>query len=116
MINLYVDEAYAFDYLSILEIKKKNSDNDMLNYSSCERLITNQIGAELFDSIKTSVQYSKLVETNQLVYNQIERIRNGEKLDAKEVDDANMLRFKYKKDLQSHFFNTKLAEQKTKEV
>jgi hypothetical protein len=116
MINLSVDEAYVFDYLSILQIKKNNTLIDLRNFDNCATSIMSQIGKQLFNKVVASEQYANLVKTNQLVYDQIEQIRGGTNLSAKEVDDANMLRFKYKKELQKIFFNTNLVEQKTKEV
>jgi hypothetical protein len=116
MIRIAVDEAYAFDFLSILEVKKRNVASGSKNYEDCKALLIEQLGQQIVDDICDSEYYSKLVEVNQLVFAQIELIRNGEFLNAKEVDDANMLRFKYKQELQRAFFNIELTEQKTKEV
>ncbi|MCX8519543.1 MAG: hypothetical protein ORN21_05370 [Methylophilaceae bacterium] len=113
MINLIVDEAYAFDYLSILHIKKNNTLADSINFDNCSATIISQVGHALYKTIIASEQYNNLIKANQLVYDQIEKVRMGNKLDAKEVDDANMLRFKYKIELQKVFFNTELIEQKT---
>jgi len=114
MINLRVDEAYAFDYLSILEIKKKNSQKDYDNYINACNFISNQIGNDLFKTIIQSVYYENLIETNTHIYHLIDLIRNDEiQLDAKIIDQANTDRYNQKKSLQHVFFKTDLFELKT---
>jgi len=113
MINLKVDEAYAFDFLSILEIKKQNSEKDINNFISTSNLISDQIGQEKFNNIIRSSCYKDLVCTNKRIYDTIDLIRsNAIELDAKVIDDANTERYNLKKQLQSVFFNTDLAELK----
>lgn len=112
MINLAVDEAYAFDFLSILEVKKL-LNNDDKTYYDCLELIREQVGESKFQDVILSPQYKDLVNTNKRIFDYIEEIRKGKKLDAKVVDDANMARFMYKKELQAKFFSTKLTEKKT---
>ena len=113
MIYLKVDEAYAFDFLSILEVKKQfNKDND--TYYNCLESIREQIGDIIFQEVIQSPEYADLVKTNKRVFDYVEDIRNGKKLDAKLVDDANMARYMYKKELQVRFFNNELSEKKTK--
>lgn len=112
MINLLVDEAYAFDYLSILEVKKQfNKDSDA--YYDCLINIREQVGEVLFEEIVQSPQYADLVRTNKTVFDYVEKIRNGVQVCAKDVDDANMARYMYKKELQVRFFSTALTEKKT---
>jgi len=113
MVNLLVDEAYAFDFLAILEIKKDNTLGDFINYENCLNSIREQIGFEKFYEVIKSQHYLNLVETNQLVYDYIEQIRNGVQIDGKVVDDANMLRYYHKRALQSEVFLSALAEKKT---
>lgn len=113
MINLEVDEAYAFDFLSILEIKKKNSEKDINNFIRVSNLISNQIGQDLFGNIINSSYYKNLVCTNKRIYDIIDLIRSDAiELDAKVIDDANTERFKFKRQLQSEFFNSDLVESK----
>jgi pyridoxine/pyridoxamine 5'-phosphate oxidase len=113
MINLSVDEAYAFDFLAILEIKKDNSIGDFVNYENCLTSIRDQVGFEVFYDVMKSEHYHNLVKTNQLVYDYIEQIRNGIQIDGKVVDDANMLRYYHKRALQSEVFQSALVEKKT---
>lgn len=113
MIHIEVDEAYAFDFLSILEIKKKNSEKDINNFTRISNSISDQIGKELFDIILNSSYYKKLVCTNKMIYDTIDLIRsNSIGLDAKVIDDANTERYKLKKQLQFEFFNSNLIESK----
>ncbi len=114
MINLSVDEAYAFDYLSILEVKKKNSQKDYDNYINTSNFISNQIGNDLFNTIVQSVSYRDLIKTNKQIYDLIDLIRKDEiELDAKVIDQANTDRYNLKKSLQHVFFKTDLFELKT---
>ena len=43
MINLEVDEAYAFDYLSILHLKKDKNKEYLDNWLKCYEFIENQL-------------------------------------------------------------------------
>ena len=46
MINLPVDEAYAFDYLSILHVKKNINEQVGSSWKECFDYIKNQIGED----------------------------------------------------------------------
>lgn len=106
MINLPVDEAYAFDYLSILEVKGQNTDQMKLDLSF-------QVGNELFKTILESKEYCNLKQSNTEIFQQIESIRKGNPLQASEIDNANLERFYYKQALQKKFFRKELSELKT---
>lgn len=112
MINLKVDEAYAFDYLSILEIKKGLNDLCQKNWENCFSYIAEQIGRDKMNQIINSSEYQLMINTNKLTFDAVEKARYGN-ISAKEVDDANMLRHKRKLELQSKFFNNNLMEYKT---
>jgi hypothetical protein len=112
MINLKVDEAYAFDYLSILEIKKDLNGLCNSNWENCFAFIENQIGKDKMFQIINSIEYHSMVQTNKLTFDAVEKARYGS-ISAKEVDDANMLRHKRKLELQTKFFNNNLMEYKT---
>jgi len=113
MINLNVDEAYAFDYLSILDIKKNINQNCHKMWSNSFNFIKNQIGEEKMNEIINSKEYKNMIETNQLTFDAVEKARFGKQITAKEVDDANMLRHKRKLELQTRFFHNILMEYKT---
>lgn len=112
MINLSVDEAYAFDYLSILEVKFLFLlDNQHLQ---CYRYLVEQLGQDLVISIIQSEEYEKLIEANKKVFLAIEEIRTTkEPVDARVIDNLNTERFLLKKQLQSKFFNSNVSEVKT---
>jgi hypothetical protein len=110
MITISTDEAYAFDYLSILETKCDilNSPNDSIEFLRNE--MVNQIGIDLFNKIIKSKQYKLLYECNYELFLLIDKVRSGDDIQAITVDDMNMRRFYLKKDLQEAFFNNNLTE------
>lgn len=112
MINLSVDEAYAFDYLSILHVKKEINPNSTDNWDKCYDYIQGQISEELMDKIMNSKEYFNMIDANRITFNAVEQARYGS-ITAKQVDEANMLRYKRKLEFQAEFFNNKLTEIKT---
>jgi len=111
MINLPVDEAYAFDYLSILVAKGKLAEAEHLE---CSKSIIKQIGHFLFCDILCSDEYRKLININEKIFQTIDKLRDGEKIDARFIDKLNIKRWKTKKELQKKFFNRGIIEVKTK--
>ena len=112
MINLQVDEAYAFDYLSILHVKKSINSDVEPSWKDCLLHIRNQISITKMEKIINSEEYQRMIEANQITFDAVEKARYGT-VSAKEVDEANMLRFKRKLELQKNFFNNNLVEIKT---
>jgi hypothetical protein len=112
MINICVDEGYAFDFLSILEIKKNRSDQAMQSWHNCFNYLKAQLPNDLFILIINSQEYIKMVAINQKTFDAVEKARYGE-ITAKEVDSANMERYYAKVNLQNKFFSNKVTEQKT---
>ena len=110
MIHLKVDEAYAFDYLSILYLKKDKSKECFQAWKDCYRHLTFQVPH--FLTIIVSDEYQNLLEANKITFDAVEKARYGN-ITAKEVDEANLLRHKRKMELQNKFFNQKLMEYKT---
>jgi hypothetical protein len=113
MINLPVDEAYAFDYLSILEIKNDKNEQSQKSWANCRNYIKSQVGGELFTKIIDSKEYQNLLLINTITFNAVERARYKNDITAKEVDNANMERHYAKIALQNKFFSNKITEQKT---
>ena len=106
MLDLKVDEGYAFDYLSILHVKNKkiNSEKTSILYTSCHINLEKQINDnKLWNKIISSEEYIKLIYSNLKTFNAVEQARYGT-ITAKEVDDLNMERFYAKKQLQDKFF------------
>jgi hypothetical protein len=112
MINICVDEAYAFDFLSVLEIKKNRSEQAMINWHNCFNYLKAQLPNDLFVLIINSNEYRDMVAVNQKTFDAVEKARYGQ-ITAKEVDDANMERHYAKIALQNKFFSNKITEYKT---
>jgi hypothetical protein len=112
MIKIYVDEAYAFDYLSILYLKRDINEDAYKNWQNCFFNIEEQIGGSKTQEIINSIEYFNLLDANKLTFQAVEKARYGS-ITAKEVDNANMLRHKRKLELQTKFFYNKLMEYKT---
>lgn len=109
VLRLEVDEGYAFDYLSIQEIKKDLSPQAMENYERVFKLIKGQIYYDKFIEILNSFEYKELLRVNKILYDYVDYIRSGKKVDGKEVDDCNEMRYQAKQALQKKFFGTDLT-------
>lgn len=112
MINLQVDECFAFDYLSILEIKNNFSKSNNQSYISCYNNLKHEIGNN-FDTIIKSEEYKVLLLANKKTFDAVDKARYGGNITAKEVDDCNMERYHAKIALQKKFFNQEPVERKT---
>lgn len=113
MINLKVDESYAFDYLSILEVKKNKTNSGIENWSFCFNFLKNQIEENLFNQIINSNEYKDMINANLNTFDAVEKARYG-LISAKEVDDWNMKRYEAKVKFQNKFFpSKKITEIKT---
>ena len=112
MINICVDEAYAFDFLSVLEIKKNRSEQAMINWHNCFNYLKAQLPVDLFALIINSNEYRSMIAVNQKTFDAVEKARY-DKISAKEVDEANMERHYAKIALQNKFFSNKITEYKT---
>lgn len=113
MIKLLVDEAYAFDYLSILEVKITKKDDENLKFilDVCKENIKDQIGKNLFEDIFGSLEYEKLFKINEDLFDAVDLVKIN-KVTAKYVDDLVYERYLAKKDLQSKFFKNSITEVK----
>ena len=123
MIKVTIDEASAFDMLSILEIKligewrmeqaKKKKLNE--NYELLKGEIIEQIGEQKYNEILDSEEYRFLLASNNVVFQMIDKVKESkarEAQTAKVVQSMNDDRFRLKSKLQTQFFNNKLIEQK----
>jgi hypothetical protein len=114
MIDISVDEAYAFDYLSILEVKytispSKEKERAVLE---CKAFLQRQLPN--FISIYKSEEYKSLYNINYLTFELVDQVRHGNhNITAKQVDNANMERYYKKQDLQRSFFSDRLVEFKS---
>lgn len=113
MIKLSVDEAYAFDYLSILEVKlTKRNDQKLKNtFDSCKENIYSQVGEDLFNEIFESIEYEKLFEVNNKLFEAVDLAKKN-LVTAKYVDDLVFERYLAKTQLQKKFFKEDVIEVK----
>jgi hypothetical protein len=113
MINISVDEAYAYDFLAILEVKlKKNLKFSEKAFRECYVYIESQIGESLHKNIIDSEEYKNLFKANLETFEGVEKARYS-LISAKELDNCNMQRYNFKKQLQNKFFSSEVLEQKT---
>jgi hypothetical protein len=109
MIEILVDEGYAFDFLSIAEIKKEKGANEMFYIARIG--IIKQLGTEKFNEIISSKEYKELKTANEKTFNAVNLAKEN-KIDAKSVDDLNMQRYFCKTALQKKFFSEDVKEKK----
>tara|TARA_Y100000034_G_C6748419_1_gene332507 strand:+ start:279 stop:647 length:369 start_codon:yes stop_codon:yes gene_type:complete len=110
MIKMTVDEAYAFDYYSILQIK---FENDTIQHDTVEIIrhdIISQIG-EVFHEVLRSKEYANLLKANKETFEAVDKAKIDDVL-ASFVDKCNYKRMLAKKALQERFFSSPLSETK----
>lgn len=105
MINLSVDECYAFDYLAILKVKNQKYPSTEAEFAivDCCFNLFQQIGMSKVHRVLDSQEFEDLEEANRKTFDAVELARYGE-ITAKEVDDCNMERYNAKVALQKRFF------------
>lgn len=111
MINLLVDEAYAFDYLSILEIKKNKNPKNYGNWFSCYAYLQNQFNNEKWILMISSSEYKDMIKANESTFDAVDKAKEN-LISAKDVDFCNYQRYIAKQKFQEKFFNTILSEAK----
>ena len=111
MINLLVDEAYAFDYLSILEVKKEKSKISNDTWNTCHMYLKNQFDSQKWLSIINSEEYKDMIKANQLTFIAVDKAKNNE-VTAQYVDYCNYQRHVAKQNFQKKFFTSDLSELK----
>ena len=111
MILLQTDEAYAFDYLSILEIKKQKSSSAIEHWLKCYVHLQKQFDSEKWSSIIYSEEYKNMIKANELTFNAVNKAKNNE-VTAQYVDHCNYQRYIAKQNFQKRFFNSNLSELK----
>ena len=111
MINLLVDEAYAFDYLSILEVKKQKSSISNDAWAKCYAYLQNQFDNEKWLHMMHSKEYENMIKANELTFDAVDKAKNNE-VTAQHVDYCNYQRHIAKQDFQKKFFTSDLSELK----
>ena len=111
MISLNVDEAYAFDYLSILEVKKQKSFSAVEAWSKCYVHLQTQFDSEKWFSMINSEEYKNMIKANELTFIAVDQAKNNE-VTAQHVDYCNYQRHAAKQNFQKKFFTSDLSELK----
>ena len=111
MINLLVDEAYAFDYLSILEVKKQKSSISNDAWAKCYAYLQNQFDNEKWLHMMHSKEYENMIKANESTFDAVDKAKNNE-VTAQYVDNCNYQRHVAKRNFQKKFFNSELSELK----
>ncbi len=116
MINISVDEAYALDFLSILEVKVLKCETvDLERLSKIVNFYRNQIaeqiGDDLFQEISQSKEYCKLKDCNKDLFDAIDYAKTYE-TNALIIDNLGYLRWVIKNELQKKFFGRPISETK----
>jgi len=120
MVKISVDEAYAFDILSIYAVKMINCTDPLRHKSSsiAYNCLFNELeqtfGYEKMRDIMNSKEYRSLFRANEDTFHLVDKIRSSNEVSVgKDIDNANMERFFCKRRLQEKFFEGKLLETKT---
>jgi hypothetical protein len=128
MIRVPVDEAYAFDMLSILRVKNEHvlTDAGVDAHDRLANAIRDEVGGELFTAIIASPEYTALVRINSALFDALEMLKRTDKHfeaatdgewppkhtigewpgAASEVDQMVYRRYLCKRALQQRFFPT----------
>jgi len=119
MLKISLDEAYVFDMLSVFDVKIKNLDGEKLaktieKMSDMIEEVIEQISEEKYGKIVSSLEYKKMVEANQRVFDLIDQSKHDTGL-AKITDDANYDRHIAKMAFQKRFLDSELTEVKNRE-
>ena len=116
-ITIPVDYGYAFDFLSIYEVKLNKVDGAPLyqnikNFTEANHHIKDQIGEQKFFEIIESQEYLDLVKANQELFELVD-LAKTDAVKASIVDDGVYKRFLCKRKLQEKFFpDAEKVEQK----
>jgi hypothetical protein len=109
MVSINVDEAYAFDYLSILEVKKQKSSLGIETWSKCYVNLQIQFNSEKWFLMINSEEYKNMIKANELTFEAVDKAKNNE-VTAQYVDYCNFQRYTAKQNFQKKFFNSDLSE------
>ena len=112
MINLLVSEAYALDYLSILQIKAKRKVVALSDVTPILMQLFTEIGKDKLIDIMSSRIYLDLYKVNEELFDAMNGAPKDE-VKASEIHRLNTARFNAKKALQDKFFDTEYGEKKS---
>jgi len=105
MVALFVDEAYAFDFLCILQVKanKIHTPDTLKNFADYMNMFSMQFGEKAMVEILGSSEYKKLYDANNAVFDLVDKAKTNS-CKASDVDLGNYERCKARKALQDRFF------------
>ncbi len=109
MLNLKVDECYAFDYMAILFIKRNKSPHAFKVWEDCYKNLKQQFSDERFNELINSKEYNDMINANQKTFNMVDRAKNNS-CTAMDVDKCNYGRHRAKEIFQEKFFGTPMTE------
>jgi len=111
MVNILVDEAYAFDYLAILQLKVDKGYLKQEDINPDIQFVKTQVGPTLYHEVVTSSVYKQLCKANVKTFDAVDAAKE-DKILASEVDRCNYGRSVAKRLLQEQFFGGNLRETK----
>lgn len=112
MLYIDVDEGYAFDFLSILDVKKiKLGANAATEeyWNSVYENLCDELGNPIVDAILKSPEYAVCVDANSKMFDLVD-LAKTDKVTARESDRGNYARCEAKKALQKKFFGNDISE------
>lgn len=112
MVILMVDEAAAFDALSILEVKQEKLS--LKGLAERERLVAmlkHQLGEAKFCDVVNSPEFIRLHKVNATIWDLVDQAQSDRVL-ASAVVNKNHDRFQSKRELQRRWFSLELEERK----
>ncbi len=111
MIQISVDEAFAYDLLSILSVKSEAKPEVRPDWDRLAAEIARQVPQHSRIMVEG---YPMLWAVNSAVFHRIDDLKKSDDpIDAREIDALNYRRFEIKQMLQKEFFpDSPLTEQK----
>lgn len=112
MIELCVDEGYAMDMLSILQVKNELSPSEQSNqsYEKFKNSLISKFDEEIFYKILNSIEYKNLKQTNSDIFKSVDLAKKN-LVRASFIDYLNWVRFFWKTQI-NIILNTKQFENK----
>lgn len=99
------DYGYAYDYLSIFEVKVKKVGGvkAIQNFTNCYQVVEQQVGTKKMIEVFVSDEYRHLVQMNIRLFELVDEVKS-DPYKGKELDEQVYIRFLAKKKVQEKFF------------
>jgi hypothetical protein len=113
-VELTVPTSFAYDYLSILQIKWYQSKDDkaLENFDRCYLELISKLGEVLAKDVYWSPEYEELFRENLKIFQLVDELKKNPEILAITVDQHNWNRAQIKKRIQEKFFGGGAVEQK----